>query len=168
MFDKDATETTETEPAVTTTKESTADAIQTSLFPVNEQDKIVKDLSKELGISEAEVARELSGLKSIVEGDAVVDTQQGTTDPNQLDIVDQLETKQLEEMIAEDARIKDKETQRQEAVTDPSVRAESEFETARGTLEASQQKTSADRRNAILQNVVTEASRNPDATATTA
>lgn len=162
LFDKDATETTETEPAVTTTKESTADAIQTSLFPVNEQDKIVKDLSKELGISEAEVARELSGLKSIVEGDAVVDTQQGTTDPNQLDIVDQLETKQLEEMIAEDARIKDKETQRQEAVTDPSVRAESEFETARGTLEASQQKTSADRRNVILQNVVTEASRNPD------
>ena len=161
LLDRDTTETTETEPTTTKTEESTADAIQTSLFPVNEQDKIVKDLSKELGISEAEVARELSGLKNIVEGDTVVDTQQGTTDPNQLDIVDQLETKQLEEMIAEDTKVQDREAQRQQAVTDPSVRAESEFETARGTLEASQQKTSADKRSAILQDVVAKSSKDP-------
>jgi len=185
LFNKGTTETTPTEQTTTSPIDSTDDAIQTSLFPVNEQDKIVKDLSKELGISEAEVARELSNLKNITKEDTVkspaelrqealldpqnlrieeptIDTQQGTTDPNQLDIVDQLETKQLEEMIAEDTKVQDREAQRQQAVTDPSVRVESEFETARGTLEASQQKTSADKRNTILQNVVTEASRNPD------
>ena len=189
LLKKDTTETTPTETTPTETTptgstDSTADAIQTSLFPVNEQDKIVKDLSKELGISEAEVARELSNLKNTTKEDTVkspaelrqealldpqnlrieeptIDTQQGTTDPNQLDIVDQLETKQLEEMIAEDTKVQDRETQRQQAVTDPSVRAESEFETARGTLEASQQKTSTDKRSAILQDVVAKSSKDP-------